>query len=121
MKIIVLGRSPSWNTIYSSTSYHKTKKLVDRIHGEVADTMLEMGFRIQQKKNYFKNKVNIDLIAYFKNRPLDSDNIPAKLYIDGLKDYLLSNDAFAQVGKVSVESKIGAKERVEITINEWIN
>ncbi len=118
MKITVLGRSPSWNKIYQSKNWYVRKTIADNIHALVQYEMLEMGFRLQQEKNYFKKKVDIELIAYFKNRPLDSDNIPAKLYIDGLKMYILRNDAFNQVGRVTVESKIDPKERVEIEITE---
>lgn len=121
MKIIIKGRSPSWNKIYQSKSWYTRREIVDDVHARVQYVMLEMGYRLQKKDNYFKKKVDISLVGYFKHRPLDSDNIPAKLYIDGLKDYLLSNDAFAQVGKVSVESKIDPEERVEIVINERKN
>lgn len=118
MKIIVTGRSVSWNAIYASKSYWIRKAFADQIHEQVRGALLEMGLRAQKKEQFYKEKVDIDIKAYFRSRVFDSDNIPAKLYIDGLKMYLIPDDTNKYVGSVKTESfydKTGT-ERVEITI-----
>lgn len=109
----------SWNSIYSANSKWIRNSFATDIHTLVRNELLVRGYGVQKTKNYFKNKVDIDIVAYFTNRPLDSDNIPAKLYIDGLKDYLIANDGYKYVGKVSTESVLTeGKDRIEITITE---
>lgn len=104
--------------IYSASSYWHRKAFADQIHDQVHDELLVRG--LKNKKGMFKNKVDIQLKAYFKSRPIDSDNIPAKLYIDGLKTYLLAEDNPRWVGRVETESVLDrlTDERVEIEIIE---
>lgn len=77
-----------------------------------------MGIMPNRDKNLYKNKVDIDITAYFKTRCQDSDNIPAKVIVDSLKGYLLIDDNNKYVGRVSTEAIIDDYERVEIVITE---
>lgn len=76
----------------------------------------------QQKipKKLFTGKVDISVTAYFNKRPIDSDNVPAKLYIDPLKGWLLREDNHHCVGRVTTEAILAPEEseRVEILILE---
>lgn len=52
-------------------------------------------------------KVNIDYTVYFAKRPHDADNIPAKLFTDGLIACgLIADDRRQFVGRVSTEARI---------------
>jgi uncharacterized protein YjbK len=114
MLLVVPGRSPSWNKIYTVNSYWTRKAIVDGIHALVVQALLTQKI----PKQIYEKRVTIRVIAYFKHRPIDSDNIPAKIYLDPLKSWLLKNDDITCVGAVTTESIIDKThpERVEITI-----
>lgn len=118
MKFIIPGRSISWNAIYASRSPWVRKHLVDQVHLQVQDALLEAGILPNKEKNLFKYKVDIHCAAYFKSKPLDSDNIVIKLICDAMKNYLIIDDSIEYVGRVSSESHIGIPERIEVTITE---
>lgn len=119
MLLVILGRAPSWNTIYNSNSYWKRKVLVDGIHARVINTLLEKKI----PKLLFLQKVDIVVTAYFNKRPIDSDNVPAKIYIDPLKNWLMREDNIHYVRKVTTEAVYNPKdiERVEILILDDIS
>lgn len=116
MTIIVKGRFSSWNKIYAINSWIARKIVVDGIHSSVRFALIEQKI----PKNYFKNRVTVTVRQYFHNKPYDSDNIPAKMYIDPLKQWLFVDDSIAYIGEVRTESFVDktSDERVEITIEE---
>lgn len=78
MDIWLAGERPiSWNKFYSGMHWAKRKELADATH-------LVVQAAVGPDAEEYKKPVNIRLVAAFKNRPLDADNICAKLYIDGL-------------------------------------
>lgn len=114
--ITVYGRFSSWNKIYSLNSYWRRKVIVDGIHTAVLFALLEQ----KLPKILFTNRVTITVKQFFNKSPYDSDNIPAKIYIDPLKGYLFPDDSIVHVASVTTEAfldKLGA-ERVEIHIIE---
>lgn len=118
MKIVLPNERPiSWNTYYAGAHWIIRKKKATEIHTLVKYALMEMGYHGRSK--LIAGKVNIKVIAYFKNRPYDSDNIPAKLYVDGLKDILIQDDTYRYVGDVTTRSEIDKQNpRVEIVIEE---
>lgn len=65
----------------------------------------------------FTSKVAVVVTVYFDKNPLDPDNIPAKLYIDGLKFRIIKDDDPHWVESVKTVSKIDpAYPRVEIEV-----
>lgn len=64
----------------------------------------------------FENRVDLEVVVYFKHRPYDSSNIPLKMIEDGLKPYLIKDDSIAYVRRVMAESRID-KERPRVEIN----
>lgn len=69
----------------------------------------------------FDGEVDIQVRAYFKNKrvQLDSDNIPCKLYVDGLKGWLIPDDSREYVRGVLPVSEIDRENpRVEINVTE---
>jgi Holliday junction resolvase RusA-like endonuclease len=65
----------------------------------------------------YRNPVWLFITAY-NRKPLDADNVAAKLYVDALrKRGLLKDDDPRYVRGVALQSKVG-DPRVEITIRE---
>lgn len=118
MKIVLLGERPiSWNNFYSGRHWSYRRILAEDIHQKVAFTLkAKFGRKPIPKIDY---KVKIKVTAFYKKTHIDSDNIPAKIYIDGLKGFLIPDDDPRFVGSVTTLSKkveTGEKERVEIEI-----
>ena len=103
---------------------HKTGHWARR--GEVSNTIhqLVMAYVNSQKIKPIDYRVNITITAH-SNKPLDPDNIAAKLYIDGLVlSGILKDDSRKYIGRVTLESlKVKPKqgEFVEITIEKSEN
>lgn len=78
MKIVMPNERPvSWNKIYESRHWIFRKNLASSVHRKVIRRLEEMGYRPLDKTKMFTKPVEIDVTAYFKNRPLDADNIGA--------------------------------------------
>lgn len=118
MKIILLGERPtSWNQFYKGQHWAYRRMIAEDIHQKVAFTLKAKFGR--KPIPLIKYKVAIKVTAYYKKSHIDSDNIPAKIYCDGLKGLLISNDDPRYVGPVTTHSRLvreGEKERVEIEI-----
>lgn len=112
MVVTVLGRSPSWNKIYQAKHWMFRKTIVDSIHSAVTLTLLEQ--KIPRK--LFRTRVDIIVTAYFNKHAIDSDNVPAKIFIDALKAYLLKDDATAFVRRVTTESVLDKDNPERVTI-----
>jgi Holliday junction resolvase RusA-like endonuclease len=115
MKIVIPNeRPPSWNDYYSGMHWANRVKAVNDIQWAVAAAVPE-GTELCTKP------VSITVTVYFDKRPLDSDNIPAKLYIDGLKGLVLMDDNLSCVRSVTTISRIDKEfPRVEIEIQEVV-
>ncbi len=120
MKIVMTNERPvSWNKIYESRHWIFRKNLASSVHRKVIRRLEEMGYRPLDKTKMFTKPVEIDVTAYFKNRPLDADNIGAKLYIDALKFICIMDDGPKYVRAVTTRSRVDSlNPRVEIEIKE---
>ncbi len=120
MKIVMPNERPvSWNKIYESRHWIFRKNLASSVHRKVIRRLEEMGYRPLDKTKMFTKPVEIDVTAYFKNRPLDADNIGAKLYIDALKFICIMDDGPKYVRAVTTRSRVDSlNPRVEIEIKE---
>ena len=105
MKIVVENhKAVSWNKLYSSKHWTVRSKLAGYIH----TLMLES---IGRRTLTAKFPVDISITAYFKDkRRRDSDNICAKLYVDGLVPKLLPDDNTKYIRRVSTMAVIGAED-----------
>ena len=104
-------RPMSWNAFYSGKHWRHRKTEADRVHTIVRVYLPHL--------NAYTVPVAITVTAYFKNRPLDPDNIPAKLYIDGLCGWILADDTRKQIHSVTTQSRVDKKNpRLVITIQE---
>jgi len=107
MKITIPNhKAISWNKLYSSPHWKVRSKLAKEIHALIWGYCFDGNSR----RHKVDKKVDVSITAYYKDkRRHDSDNICAKLYIDGLKE-LLKDDDTRYVGRVTTEAKIGQKE-----------
>lgn len=64
----------------------------------------------------FSGAVTITITAHFKNKPVDCDNVCAKLYIDPLKGRIIYDDTPEYVSSVTLVSVVDGKNWVEIEI-----
>ena len=119
MKIILEGERPwSWNKMYAGVHWSERKEEADRVHQLVFYEYLKLRDDQDQLPEML-DRVDIHITAYFKNRPLDPDNVVSKFYIDGLIGNIIEDDTRKFVRKVSVQSEVDKENpRVEIEINE---
>ncbi len=114
MKLIIPDhKAISWNYLYRGQHWSKRAKLAEDIHLLVYASVCQQA---NNKEKLYGKKVDIHIITHQK-RPIDSDNICAKLYIDGLKGLIITDDTPEYVGKVTTESIKDKKDWVEIIIN----
>jgi Holliday junction resolvase RusA-like endonuclease len=114
LRLVLDGERPkSWNLLYAGTHWRVRKQEADRVHLLVLAALGGRPARLTRT-------VDIEIVAFFKGKPLDSDNICGKMYIDGLiYAGLLVNDTRAYVRRFSTQSEVDRdKPRVEITIRE---
>lgn len=94
-------RSASLNVIYSADHWTVRQQLAADVHKQVS-WQLKLD-NVEQIP--FAPRVDVSVDAYFHGNVLDSDNIPIKLIIDGLRQYgVLTNDDPRFVRRVSSES-----------------
>ena len=111
MKIVIKNERPiSWNEFYSAGHWRKRQQYAKYVH----DLVRYHKPRVIEKLSY---PVSIKMTVYFDKRPLDADNICAKIFIDGLKGWLLEDDNPKYVLSVETESRVDKKNpRIEIDI-----
>lgn len=104
-------KTVSWNKLYSQNHWALRKRLADEIHNLIYARLIELD--VCQKKN---KKVRIKVDSYAK-RPIDSDNICAKLYIDGIKRYgIIKDDTYEDIESVCLSSHKSKSDETVITI-----
>ena len=114
LKLVIPIRSASMNQIYSASHWNKRNKLAAKVHEQVR-WQLEID---EVPKVFFAPRVDISIDAYFHGKMLDSSNIPAKLFEDGLKGWVLADDDPRFVRRVTTQSHLSetGRESVVITV-----
>lgn len=109
--IILEGeRPPSWNKLYEQKHWATRLEMVNRIHAIVRSV-------IDPDVDPFLVPVAVTLTAYFDKNPMDPDNIPAKIYLDGIRPWIILDDSPRYVHSVTTASRVDRKRpRVEIAI-----
>ena len=122
MTITLDGERPiSWNIFNARAHWSRRKEENDRVHKLVQYSVLNIAVHAQlsRKDLLFADAVDITISSYFKNRPLDPDNICAKLYIDALKGLVIQDDNPKFVRSVTTRSLVDKENpRVEIVVEE---
>lgn len=85
--------------------------MADDAHSQVRFAVIDQGIEKIHKK------VDIVIVAYLR-RQIDSDNICAKILIDGLKKYVLVDDSNHYVCDVTTRCKKSKTNYTEIYIHE---
>ena len=101
-------------------------RLLARVHWSIRDeevARVKLAVRAALDPNWlmFDKPVTITVTVYFKNKgvQLDASNIPAKLYEDGLIEWLIVDDSPQYVRSMTTVSLIDRQNpRVEIEIRE---
>jgi len=117
MLIVLSGeRCQSLNKMYAGRHWSRRAEEATRVHELVYYTALEQQLNIAP----FNKPVRITIRAYFKNRPMDPDNIVGKLYVDALRHVgIIHDDTIKYVASVTTESHVDNKNpRVEIEVVE---
>lgn len=111
LTVTLHGERPmSWNVYYSGKHWSKRKAEAERVHMLVRS-------EIDPTWPIFDCPVEIEVRAYFKNRPQDASNICAKFYEDGLIGWLIEDDSPEFVRAVKTVSLIDKDNpRIEIEI-----
>ena len=115
MKIILEKERPlNWNIYYSQRHWSKRSKDAQYVHS------LFYGAKTLYNKDemHISFPVKITIIAYMTGRCFDADNICSKMYVDGLKGWLLPDDSYKYVESVTTKVvKVKEKPRIEILID----
>lgn len=102
---------PSWNAIYATSNHHVRYKLAEEVHAAVKEA-------VAGDRKPYTVPVNITITDY-RPRPIDPDNVVAKLIIDGLCEAnVLVDDDFTWVHSVTTRCRKASKPKTEILIRE---
>jgi hypothetical protein len=103
---------PSWNSLYSGKHWATRSEMAKFAHQLVKVALLNVGWTNPP----FKSKVSITVIAHLK-RPIDPDNVCAKIIIDGFKLCgVIKDDTYKYVKKVTTSVIKDVKDYVVIEI-----
>lgn len=109
LKIVLTGeRGRSWNPTL--------RKHWTEFSKENVDVQWLVRAAIPFDAEPFDVPVHIRIDAFYTGKMIDSDNISAKLYIDGLKGKLIRDDDWRYVRDVTTRCHQGAMDMVAITI-----
>ncbi len=104
-------RAPSWNKTYAGIHWSKRVEMVQII-------WWKMHAALPPSARMFDAPVDISIVATYKGRIVDSDNIFSKGYIDALKGKLIRDDDPRYVRRVTTESRHGKANSVVIELSE---
>lgn len=104
-------RPPSWNDSYAGQHWSKRKAEADRVHMAVRAAI------DPDQVVPFAEPVNVTVTVFFASKCQDADNIPAKLYIDALKGWVIVDDDRRYVRSVTTVTEFDAsRPRVVIEV-----
>ena len=112
MRLVLLSeRPPSWNDSYAGQHWTKRQGVVERVRMAVRAAI------DPEQVAPFTDPVDVTVTVYFASQPLDADNIPAKLYIDALKGWIIPDDDRRYVRSVTTVTEVDAsRPRVVIDV-----
>lgn len=103
MTLTLPARALSWNALYSSPHWTKRKRIADEWK------YLVLAACRKQKVPKADGQVDIEITAFCKGRVMDSDNVCAKLVIDGLKFAKVIRDDSPEFVRMVTTSAFRAK------------
>lgn len=109
VRIVIPGeRGVGWQGFYSGGHWSKRKQAADIAHQLVRAY-------IDPNVEPFDCRVDIITTVYFKSQPQDSDNICDKLWIDGLRGWVIKDDDRRYVRRTTTQAEID-KENPRVVI-----
>lgn len=118
--LILFDERPlSINKYYAGMHWAKRKQEADRVHEIVRVACTQWKADNNQRLPKFQ-KARITMTVYFRSKPFDPSNIPAKLYEDGLvRVGVLPDDSPQYVQEIILRSRVDRENpRVEIAVEE---
>lgn len=112
-------RAQSWNNYYAGAHWTKRRKEAERVHWLVRSAIVDYVTQYAPPPQIkFTEPVEIAVIARYKTKPVDVDNVMVKLYIDGLRAAgVIADDDPAHVWALHVFSEKYTRNEVVIKIN----
>lgn len=107
------GAPISWNELYASPHWSVRKRIADAVHDRV---WLAVAETLGLPTEMLDVPVDISIIAYSR-RPVDADNICAKVYIDGLVGLLIPDDNYKIVRSVFLASEYCGRDNERVVIS----
>lgn len=111
-------RALSWNMLYKTPHWAYRSMIAKDHHDLVKAACIDADIDIFTKKDIVNFPVNIHFVAHYKDHPVDCSNICTKIYEDGLKDILLTDDDPEHVKKIISESVKDTHSYLEIFITK---
>jgi hypothetical protein len=109
--IVIPGERPkSWNNFYAGMHWNTRREEANRVHSLVR-AYLDPDLPLM-------GRVDIEVVVYFANWPMDACNICAKVYIDGLIGWYIEDDALDYVRSVKTIPRID-KDHPRVEIYLW--
>lgn len=90
--------------MYAIPHWTKRNLLSREAHGIIRAALIDLGYSLYTSKHIFPFPVHIVCTATFQKQLIDCDNLCAKIYIDGLKGILLTDDSPEYVASVSLRT-----------------
>jgi len=114
ISIEIPTKGVSLNKLYAGVHWTARRKIVNEIKQLVRISIPE---EVIDGGQWPTQQVDFWIEAYFKNRPLDSDNLGlmAKIIIDALKGWIITDDDIAHVRWVTMRSYKGGDDRIIVT------
>lgn len=85
MVITLPGERPlSWNQLYAGRHWKYRQEVADKAHRVMQQALAQVAHLTK-----FEGPVVIEVVCYMKSPLYDADNVCTKMYIDGLKRYLV--------------------------------
>jgi hypothetical protein len=102
------------NQFFGRASWHTRKKLQHEFKVAVLRGLSQAGI----ERGTLSTRVGITIIGRYTGRALDHDNIAAKLIIDPLKGYLLTDDSPEYIAWVKLSGSKSDRPGTEIILEQ---
>ena len=102
-------RAPSWNKMYAGIHWSKRVEMIQAVWWKLYAAL-------PHSAQMFAVPVDVSIVATYKGRTVDSDNIFSKGYIDAMKGKLIRDDDPRYVRRVTTESRHGKANSVVIEL-----
>jgi len=106
-RIVIPGRAVNWQQFYSGKHWSVRQEMAQRIHALVRAAL-------DPEQPPFTGQIAVTITAQCVRNLMDSDNLAAKLYVDGIKGWFVPDDTPGWIKSVTTISEQGAVDQVII-------